>query len=272
MKLIEVKAEKPGLPFPLLLVHGAWHGAWCWEPFMHHLAGLGITSYAFDLPGHGERLTEGAAGRGIPEYTAVLAEAVAQLAPQNPVLVGHSMGGLIVQKYLEARNAPAAVLVAPCPAMGGGLDLFLKYGLHHPADGLAVTLGRLSRVRNPKMCHRLFFYDVSPENLRAAFRRLVPESCRAIRQMVFPGFKVKAAPPKPGTPVLVVSAGHDYFFPPALLEKWSKPAGFDYLTFPDSGHNLFMEPALPQFADQVLAWITDRVEAASEGPPAGEAG
>ena len=70
---------------PLLFVHGAGHGAWCWAS---------IADYVSDV------------------------ERVAADLPREPVLVGHSLGGLVVQKYLEAHEPPAAVLLAP-PSVRG---------------------------------------------------------------------------------------------------------------------------------------------------------
>jgi len=39
---------------PLLFVHGAWHGAWCWEPFLDYFAKHGYNGYALSLRGHGK--------------------------------------------------------------------------------------------------------------------------------------------------------------------------------------------------------------------------
>ncbi len=57
---------------PILLVHGAWHGAWCWYRMLPALRALGFTPHAIDLPGHGLR-------NGEPQTLAAYAEAVAGL-------------------------------------------------------------------------------------------------------------------------------------------------------------------------------------------------
>ncbi len=44
----------PGGPPAVVLVHGAWHGAWCWEPAIAALAAASVTALAIDLPGHGD--------------------------------------------------------------------------------------------------------------------------------------------------------------------------------------------------------------------------
>ena len=104
---------------PLLFVHGAGHGAWCWaEHFLDFFAEHGFDSYALSLRGHGE-----SGGRERLRWTSIAdyvsdVEQVAAGLPREPVLVGHSLGGRVVQKYLEAHEAPAAVLLAPPPRAG----------------------------------------------------------------------------------------------------------------------------------------------------------
>ena len=97
---------------PLLFVHGMWHAAWCWAVhFMPYFAQHGYVSHALSLRGHGasegrERLRT----TSLAEYMADVAQVASQFE-QPPVLIGHSMGGMIVQKYLESHQAPAAVLM-----------------------------------------------------------------------------------------------------------------------------------------------------------------
>ena len=113
------KPEANPHPTPLLFVHGAWHGAWCWEDhFLPYFAQHGYTSHAVDLRGHGK--SEGGdrlRGTSISHYVSDLAQIIGKLE-RPPVLIGHSLGGLVVQKYLEKHQAPAAVLLASVPPGG----------------------------------------------------------------------------------------------------------------------------------------------------------
>lgn len=106
-------------PTPLLFVHGAWHGAWCWdEYFLSYFAGQWYTVHALSLRGHG-----GSAGQQrlrwtrLSHYVADVARVAAAL-PTPPVVTGHSMGAMVVQKYLEQHVAPAGVVLAPPPPRG----------------------------------------------------------------------------------------------------------------------------------------------------------
>jgi len=209
--ILEVKGTGGGSQPPVFLVHGAWHGAWCWKPLMDYLAKKGFTSYAFDLPGHGTRQSEGIVGHGIMDYVSEVESAIGDLALVKPILIGHSMGGLIVQKFLEQNEALSAVIIAPCPAMGASFWLPIKYFFHQPIAGTTATLGRKTAIGSKKMCARLFFDDIPPEKLEAHFETLCLESSRAIRQMILPFLKIKAAKIT-STPVAVAAAGKDYFF------------------------------------------------------------
>ena len=117
---------------PLLFVHGAGHGAWCWaEHLLDFFAEHGFDSYALSLRDHGE-----SGGRERLRWTSIAdyvsdVEQVAAGLPREPVLVGHSLGGLVVQKYLEAHDAPAAVLLAP-PSVRGLLGSALRTFREHP--------------------------------------------------------------------------------------------------------------------------------------------
>ena len=137
---------------PILFVHGMWHAAWCWEEyFLPYFSQNGFVTYALSLRGHG-----GSEGReqlrwsSINDYVSDLAKVAEQLeAP--PILVGHSMGGLIVQKYLESCKSPAAVLLASAPPKGVMLAT-ARIFLRHPLIMLkaCLTLNMLLIVSTPQ--------------------------------------------------------------------------------------------------------------------------
>src|SRR3974390_639444 len=79
----------------VLLVHGAWHGAWCWEPVLPLLAERGVRAEAVDLPGRGA--APGPLGdlRLDVERVRTALDALAATA-DGVVLVGHSYGGAVV--------------------------------------------------------------------------------------------------------------------------------------------------------------------------------
>src|ERR1700721_1001285 len=104
---------------PLLFVHGAWHGAWCWdEHFLGYFSERGFSAHAVSLRGHGESEgKEGLRSVRLSDFVEDLKQTVDSL-PATPILIGHSMGGFVVQKYLERSRVPLAVLLASVPPTG----------------------------------------------------------------------------------------------------------------------------------------------------------
>ncbi len=92
-----------------VLIHGSWHGAWCWERLVPLLQQAGHTVIAPDLPGHGQDRTPITAKpheRYVPAICAVLD---AQAEPV--ILVGHSSGGMLISAAARERPEKIAVLV-----------------------------------------------------------------------------------------------------------------------------------------------------------------
>jgi pimeloyl-ACP methyl ester carboxylesterase len=95
-----------------VLVHGAWHGGWCWERLVAQLGERGHRSVVMDLP-----VDDGTAT--FDDYAAVVLDAAAGVG-EDMVLVGHSMGAMVIP--LVAQQAPASALVFLChvvPKFGG---------------------------------------------------------------------------------------------------------------------------------------------------------
>lgn len=92
-----------------VLVHGSWHGAWCWQLLIPMLEAYGHRVYAPDLPGHGADQTPVAAISQDSYVTTVtdLLDAIAEPV----VLVGHSMGGMVISQAAERRPDAIAALV-----------------------------------------------------------------------------------------------------------------------------------------------------------------
>lgn len=92
-----------------LLVHGAWMGAWCWDQVAAGLRAHGATVSTVELPGHGSDQTP-LSGATLDAYVATVRAAVAA-APQPVILVGHSMGGMVVTGVAELDGPKLAKVV-----------------------------------------------------------------------------------------------------------------------------------------------------------------
>jgi pimeloyl-ACP methyl ester carboxylesterase len=93
-----------------VLVHGACHGAWCWDEVAARLRAKGHRVVTLDLPGHGRRAAE-VRRASVEAYGRAVADAMALEGISRGVLVGHSMGGLVIPKAAELASARVTHLV-----------------------------------------------------------------------------------------------------------------------------------------------------------------
>lgn len=257
LELIAAGQETATRPTPVVFVHGAWHGAWCWqEKFMPFFAQAGFAATALSLRGHGG--SEGRAGlrwHAIADYVADVA-AVAATLPTPPVLVGHSMGGLVVQRYLERHPAAAAVLLASVPTSGATATA-LRVLRRHPVQFAKINL-RLSLypvVETPALAHEYLFSPHTPLELVAAVHaRLQDESYRAFLDMM-------TRLPRPGrvrVPVRVLGAAEDGIFTPGEVQRTARAYGTQATIYPRMGHNMMLEPDWEGVAGDVVAWLGEQ--------------
>ena len=102
---------------PLLFVHGAFIGAWCWdEHFLPYFAARGHDAWAVDLRGHGEQAVVSDFA-SLDDYVADVLLAIEQIGAP-PVLIGHSMGAVVVQRAVRRAQVRALSLLAPVPPQG----------------------------------------------------------------------------------------------------------------------------------------------------------
>jgi len=242
---------------PILLQHGAWHGAWCWVHWLDYLPALGYETHAISLPGHGHSTRQKHINLyTLGEYVRTLAREVEAISPR-PVVVGHSMGGGIVQKYLEDHCLPGAVLLAPLPA-SGMLGMMARFMRRHPAAMLkgALTLDSYRWVGTPELARELFFGPETTVDAPRFHEQLVHESTTAGLQLALPFAGLNDIP----SPVLVLAGERDAVFTLAEEKKTAAKYHAKFVTFKGQGHDLMLEPAWQQVADTVDRWIVDELK------------
>lgn len=231
----------------IVLVHGAWHGPWCWDQVAAALRDDGFTVSTPALPGHDAPGSRSRTWNTIASYVDAVGAAVEACATP-PILVGHSMGGYCVQRYLETQVAPAAILVASVPRRGA-LAANLRAVREYPGPALTSTvLGDYSRlVGSPELVRALFFTEHTDQAVvDAAYAQLQNESAFAIMTMLF-------RLPRPAgisTPVHVVGATDDHLFTVAEQRDLAKAYGVEP-TFLESGHDLMLDSSWPELAAHI---------------------
>lgn len=161
----------------LLLIHGAWHGGWCWREVVPLLRAEGHQVWAPDLPGHGENplpLAEVSLERYVDAVCALI-----ETIGQPVILLGHSMGGVVISQVAErlpAKIERLVYLAAVLPLDGESLiDNALErreVELAQAADdGLSLTVQDENLAR--------FFYQDCLSVLPWAKAKLVPQALSA---------------------------------------------------------------------------------------------
>lgn len=239
---------------PLLFVHGAFTGAWCWEEhFLPYFAEAGYSAYALSLSGHGgSRGRERLDSLSIADYVADVAEVAASL-PVPPVLIGHSMGGFVVQKYLEEHEAPAAVLMCSVPPQG---LMSAAVGMLFSRPGLLQDLNRLmggGQVALDSLRDALFAQPIGVDDLSRFYRWSQPESHRAIWDMSLFNLPQPRRMNRP--PLLVLGAEFDHLMPPATVEMTAHAYEVEAEIFPGMGHGLMLERDWQLPARRMLDWL-----------------
>ncbi|WP_137149087.1 alpha/beta hydrolase [Mycolicibacterium sp. CR10] len=257
LEVIDKGSVSASHPVPLLFVHGAWHAAWCWdEHFLDFFAARGYRALALSLRGHGGSTTATPLRKlSFDDYLEDIASVTAGLAIE-PVIVGHSMGGFLVQKYLQSRTAPAGVLLASMPPTGY-LSSGLRWLKRHPWHFASVTVtGRsLPFVSTPELARERFFSPGTPESVvRRYAARLQEESARSgvdgIRDLPRPGLVT--------TDMLVLGALEDGAVTPAEVRATGKAYRTEAHLFAGMGHNMMLEPGWESVAKRMVQWFDAR--------------
>ena len=241
---------------PILFVHGAFAGAWMWdEVYLPHFAAAGYEAWALSLRGHGE-----SEGREIIDHHSIRdyvedVMTVADAMPAPPVLVGHSMGGFVVQKALERRPAPAAVLMASVPPQGLVAASF-HLAFSHP--DLFAQINRLlggADIPGEAVSDALFAKPLAPELMRRALRQMSAESQRAIWDMSM--FNLVSMHAVHRTPLMVLGADEDRLVPAFVVQSTARAYGVPDHLFAGHGHGFPLEPGGERIADAVIGWLAE---------------
>ena len=260
MKLEIISRQPSGKahPTPLLFVHGAWHGAWCWDVhFLDFFAQQGFAAHAVSFRGHGQ--SDGRKGlrwARVAGYVQDVAQAAQQL-PSPPVVIGHSLGGFVVQKYLETHTAPAAVLLASAPP-AGALATTLRIAGRHPLIFAKVNLmmSLFPLVATPALAREAFFSEgLTDAQVQTYWEKLQDESYLGFLDMLALNL------PKPArvkTPMLVLGGAKDRIFKPHEIEATARAYNAPSQIFADMAHDMMLESRWQVVAERMLVWLKGR--------------
>lgn len=242
-------------PVPLLFVHGGCHAAWCWDDhFLDYFAARGFRAVAVSWRAHGASTSDKPLRKcSVADYVADVHTAADDLGGE-PIVVGHSLGGFVVQRYLESHRAPAAVLMASLPPKRV-LRVATRVWLRHPWIALrANTIGETHEIFT-RLPRELLFCKHTPESIvESCAARCEPESLHLYFDSVFR----LPRPERVTAPMLVLGGEDDGTITKDEVRATARAYGAQGQLFPRMGHNMMLEPGWPDVADRICEWLGDR--------------
>jgi len=258
----------------LLLIHGSYHAAWCWEPhFLGFFRSKGYDTYALSLRGQGLGTVDGelpAVAGTLEVHAGDIVAFIQHLSEERglPVVVlGHSFGGLIVQRavadLVEAGSGAVAgmALLASVPPSGNG-GLVWRYLWRSPWLALQITWGFLTRAfeRDAALCQELFFdRDVPLADLEGYMQKM-RDGCPAgtrlldLRELQ----RSLPVPAVPGSlPVLVLGGDRDAIVDVEALDETAAAHGVRSCLVEGATHDAMLGPRWHLAAETVLAWLQE---------------
>ena len=251
------KAKRP----PIVMIHGAFVGPWSFDKFREPFEAAGYDVHAPVLRYHDKGMHPPAAlGAGsLVDYAKDLAKVINGL-DETPILLGHSLGGLLAQMLAAKGKARALVLLAPCAPWG-----VLPTTLFEIASAQTMMLNgpMWNQVLKPS-------YDVAahasldklPRDVRKrVYAQFVPESGRATFEIMHWGWDATRASHVNASavkcPVWCVTGEHDKINPPGTVRRIAARYG-SHATFheiPGHSHWLLEEPGWDDIAAVALNWL-----------------
>jgi pimeloyl-ACP methyl ester carboxylesterase len=250
----------------IVMVHGAFCGGWAFGHFRTPFEAAGFEVLTPDLRGHGAGDPSSAVvGVSMSDFAADIAK-LCESQPEPPVLLGHSMGGLVAQLAARRATIRALVLLAPSPPWG-----VAGSSLEEAATAFGVQMmGAFSSgaLSPDKSLMRAYSLDRMPgAEQEATVARLKPESALAVRETLNwwldPFMTTSVGPGAITAPSLVISGQGDVVHSSATAKATAERIGATLRVLPGMSHWLVGEPGWEKVADLALRWLADEVSLAA---------
>ena len=252
------------MPAPVLMVHGAFSGGWSFDAFKAPFEAAGHLCLAPDLPGHGPDASD-VASFSMKDYAAAIADRIADCA-EPPVVIGHSMGGLVALMAAAQTTVSGLILIAPSTPWGITANTIEGAAIAVGMIGLSAYWGQA--LPPDRTAFESYSVNRMPEAERKAiFAKLVPESGRAVSETINwwldPSMTTRVEPEKITAPVLLLAGGRDHVQSLAALRQTAERYASTSQVFPQMSHWLIGEPGWEEVAEACLAWIPGALKAAA---------
>ena len=245
---------------PIVFVHGAFTRARRWRPWVDYFTAAGHECHAVTLPGHDPSDPALLSSLVFEDYVTAVKAAVESL-DRPPILIGHSMGGLVAQHVAAATRCDALILISSAPPWRTGAT---RYSLPYTFSYVLPVLTGRPMLANPRAAHKLVLHDLPEREQRELAPMFAYESGKAYRTMVF-----GQAPMRRGAVtcrVLCVNGGADRLLRPSVGKALARFYGAEHIVFPGHGHSLVSETTVGTVAASVLRWVEGSAVPPAEEP------
>jgi non-heme chloroperoxidase len=255
---------------PVVFVHGLWIHSDAWQNWVELYRLAGYDPIAPGWPGDSSDVEQtranpaAVANKGLDDIVSSYARVIDSL-PAQPIVIGHSFGGLIAQKLLAEGRAAAAVAIDPGQIKGVRPLPFAQI-----RSGWPVLSKPGNKKRAVSLTKKQFRYGFGNALTEAESAELfgkwaIPGPGRPLFEASAANFK-KTSPAAVDThrddrgPLLIIAGGKDHTVPEVVAKAAYKlyagsAATTDFHVFPDRGHSLVLDHGWREVADVTLAWL-----------------
>lgn len=247
----------------IVFIHGLFMNQTSWEPWMKYFEAKGYKCYSPAYPFHDGKPQELRNNINPELGRLTFAEVIDSLSafidklPEKPILIGHSMGGLAVQKLIELNKGVAGICIDAAPPKGvfSFKRSFLKANLPtiNPFKGNSVC------VPTVKWFHYAFCNTMTMEQTKVEFNKfVVPESRNIPRSSTKKDGKIDFN--KPHAPLLFIAGEKDHIIPSSLNKKNFNAytdinSKKDFKEFPGRTHYICGQQNWEEVANYISTWL-----------------
>ena len=261
---------KDSTRMPVVFVHGLWLHSESWANWIEFFRKNGYHASTADWPGESDsaeatrRNPKAVAGHGVTEIAEHVAAQLKGL-PGKPILVGHSLGGWVVQKLLGQDLAAAAIAIDPAPIQGVWQIPFSALKATLPTIGNPLNYSGAVSLTETQFRYGFTNLLPQPEAHELYIKYAIPTPARPVFQAAaaslnpWAATRVNVANATRG-PLLITSASEDHTVPPVLSRSAlrvyrNSPAVTELKEFTGRGHSLTIDSGWRLVAEYCLTWL-----------------
>lgn len=252
---------------PILFLHGVFGRPALWRPWTEFFTSAGYSCHAPTMPGRDPTDDQVLRRTGIADCFEVAVRAFDEIDPEpgapghRPVVIGHSMGGLLGQRLAAVRDPAALVLLASIPP---GVLWPQPRVMHNLLPVLPAIMAGRPMLPSEQIMRTVPLSTLSRDEQDDLLPRLARDSGRVFREMSLGAKSTRVDPEQVRCPVLCVSAGADRNVAPWISRRIAARYRAQQQVHPGLPHWIIAESALDQVAPPVLSWLEQQLQRETE--------